>query len=64
MNPPVPLNPPPGAIPAIAEVRYSLAQILSELKTERTASGFAMEKLDQEEIARLFKSSRRGHLHQ
>lgn len=47
-------NPPP--IVTVAEVRYSLPQILEELKAERSASTFAMEKLDQTEIGKLFKS--------
>lgn len=47
-------TPPP--IVAVAEVRYSLPQILEELKAERSASTFAMEKLDQTEIGKLFKS--------
>lgn len=41
---------------AIAEVRYSLPEMLEELKAERAASTFAMEKLDQNEIGKLFKS--------
>lgn len=45
---------PPAHI--IAEVRYSLPDMLSELKAERAASGFAMEKLDQHEIGKLFKA--------
>ncbi len=40
----------------IAEVRYSLPDMLEELKTERAASTFAMEKLDQQEIGKLFKA--------
>lgn len=40
----------------IAEVRYSLPQMLDELKAERAASTFAMEKLDQAEIGKLFKA--------
>lgn len=46
--------PPPSA--TIAEVRYSLPQMLSELKDERAASAFAMEKLDQNEIGKLFQA--------
>lgn len=41
---------------AIAEVRYSLPEMLHEIKAERAASGFAMEKLDQHEIGKLFKA--------
>ncbi len=46
----------------LAEVRYSLPEMLEELKTERAASTFAMEKLDQHEIGKLFKTkgTRRG----
>jgi hypothetical protein len=40
----------------VAEVRYSLPRLLEELKQERAASTFAMEKLDQHEIGKLFKS--------
>jgi hypothetical protein len=54
---------PPQVTPAasaprvqIAEVRYSLPQLLEELKAERAAAGFAMEKLDQHEIGKLFKA--------
>ena len=41
---------------AIAEVRYSLPQMLHELKAERATGSFAMEKLDQNEIGKLFKA--------
>lgn len=46
----------------IAEVRYSLPELLRELDAERGSAAFAMEKLDQTEIAKLFKSKgvRRG----
>lgn len=40
----------------ISEVRYSLPAMLDELKAERGASAFAMEKLDQHEIGKLFKA--------
>lgn len=40
----------------LAEVRYSLPQMLAELKLERTSGVFAMEKLDQNEIGKLFKA--------
>ena len=40
----------------LAEVRYSLPQMLAELKLERTTGLFAMEKLDQNEIGKLFKA--------
>jgi hypothetical protein len=44
---------PPGS--GIAEVRYSLPELLREVRQERNAPAFAMEKLDQVEIAKLFK---------
>ena len=45
----------------LAGVRYSLPQMLAELKLERAAAFFAMEKLEQDEIKQLFrpKSPRR-----
>ena len=46
----------PAPVVAIAEVRYSLPEMLHELKAERAASTFAMEKLDQHEIGKLFKA--------
>lgn len=52
---------PPNNQPAvprnsIAEVRYSLPELLEELKAERASSSFAMEKLEQHEIAKIFKA--------
>ena len=40
----------------IAEVRYSLPEMLREIEAERVAGLFAREKLDQVEIGKLFKS--------
>ena len=53
----VPANLPTG-------VRYSLPQMLAELKIERAAAFFAMEKLEQDEIKKLFhpKAPRRGNV--
>lgn len=45
--------PPPVVV---REVKYSLPQLLEELKVERAAASFAMEKLDQHEIGKLFKA--------
>ncbi len=56
MSAPAEPTPPPPPSLAIAEVRYSLPQMLEELKAERAASSFAMEKLDQTEIGKLFKN--------
>ena len=38
------------------EVKYSLPEMLEELKAERAAASFAMEQLDQQEIGKLFKA--------
>lgn len=43
---------PPG------EVRYSLGEMLREVQAERNAPAFAMEKLDQVEIAKLYRAAR------
>lgn len=48
----------PVPAPLIAEVRYSLPQLLAELELERATGSFAMEKLDQKEIGNLFKARR------
>lgn len=40
----------------IAEVKYSLPDMLEELKAERATSTFAMEQLDQHEIGKIFKT--------
>lgn len=42
--------------PQISEVKYSLPDMLEEIKAERAAAGFAMEKLDQHEIGKMFKA--------
>lgn len=51
-------NPTPSFlnIKGLTEVKYSLPLMLEELKAERAAGGFAMEKLDQDEIGKLFKA--------
>lgn len=52
-------TPPARAVPPsalIGEVRYSLPQLLKELEIERAADFFAMEKLDQVEITKMFKA--------
>ncbi len=45
----------PAAKAALAEVRYSLHELLAEIEAERGSASFAMEKLDQAEIGKLFK---------
>jgi hypothetical protein len=39
-------------------VRYSLPQLLREVQLERNAPAFAMEKLEQVEIAKIFQKNR------
>lgn len=47
----------PGVPPShlLREVKYSLPEMLNELKTERSLGILASEKLDQAEIVKLFK---------
>lgn len=40
----------------LSEVKYSLPEMLEELKAERASATFAMEQLDQQEIGKIFKS--------
>ena len=42
----------------LTEVKYSLPEMLAELEAERGSASFAMEKLDQAEIGKLFKSKK------
>ena len=53
-----PASPAPVATPVLSEVRYSLPALLREVARERDAPAFAMEKLDQVEIGKLFKKTR------
>ena len=51
----------PAAVPAgtaLVEVRYSLPELLREVEVERNAPAFAMEKLDQVEITKLFSKGK------
>lgn len=48
----------PNAVP---EVRYSLPELLAEIKIERAAAVFAMEKLEHADIKKLFKSKQKSH---
>jgi len=43
----------------VVGVRYSLPAMLAETKTERQVGAYAMEKLDQQEIGRIFKPQKR-----
>lgn len=46
---------PPG-LAGLATVRYSLPDLLNELKLERGAASFTMEKLHQSDIGKLFQN--------
>ena len=52
------MTPPTPAPLSLATVRYSLPALLREVQVERSAAAFAMEKLDQVEIAKLFQKPR------
>ena len=41
--------------PALTEVRYSLPEMVEEIQDERTTGSFAMEKMEQQDIKKLFK---------
>jgi hypothetical protein len=45
-------------MPGLAEVRYSLPDLLREIHDERNAPAFAGEQLDQVEISKLFQKNR------
>jgi hypothetical protein len=53
MSAPPPVN--AAANFVLKEVKYSLPDMLNELKAERATGAFASEKLDQTEIGKLFK---------
>lgn len=44
---------------AIAEVKYSLRELLAEVREERNLSQFARQAVDQEEIGKMFSRKRR-----
>jgi hypothetical protein len=46
---------PRGHAPPVG-VRYSLPELLEELKMERASGSFGMEKLEQADIGKLFKT--------
>ena len=52
----------PASVPAadagLRGVRYSLPQLLREVQLERTTAAFAMEKLEQVEITKVFQKNR------
>jgi hypothetical protein len=44
-----------------AEVKYSLPELLRDVKLDRSSSLFSMEKLDQDTISRLFEQHHARH---
>ena len=44
-----------GSAMPFAEVKYSLPELLRDVKLDRSSSLFSMEKLDQDTISRLFE---------
>lgn len=62
MNAPDPAKPEDRAeatkAAALTEVKYSLPEMLQELEAERGSASFALEKLDQGEITKLFKAKK------
>ncbi len=44
-----------------AEVKYSLPELLRDVKVDRSSSLFSMEKLDQDTISRLFEQHNTRH---
>jgi hypothetical protein len=49
----------PSPAMAAGVMRYSLPAMLAELKLERSAGGFAQERIDQTEITKLFAAPTR-----
>jgi hypothetical protein len=47
---------PPAPRASVSEVRYSILNLLEEIKADRNASSFAMERLDRHEIGKIFKA--------
>lgn len=59
MKTPAAPAPAPESTPGLTEVRYSLPELLRELAQERSSQAFAMEKLEQAEIGKLFSQPRK-----
>ncbi len=49
----------PSSAELVAGIRYSLPAMLAEIRNERTTGSYAMEKLDQKEIGKLFKPQKK-----
>ncbi len=57
-TPQEPLSPTPPS-DLVVGLRYSLPAMLAEIKLERVSGAFAMERLDQQEIGKIFKPQKR-----
>ena len=55
MSHPDPTAPPATKKITLNEVKYSLPEMLEEINNERSTGSFAMEKLEQQDIKKLFK---------
>jgi hypothetical protein len=57
-----PATPEEGSGSPFAEIRYSLPELLRDVKIDRSSGLFSMEKLDQDTISRLYEqqNSRRA----
>ena len=51
-------SPTPASKVTLTEVKYSLPDLLAEIEAEKGSASFAMEKLDQAEIGKLFKTKK------
>lgn len=49
-----------GTMSPFAEIRYSLPELLREVRRDRASRAFAMEKLDQPAITTLFEQQQRA----
>lgn len=59
MKPPEEPSPEPesDSVSPFAEVKYSLPELMRDVKLDRSTSLFSMEKLDQDTISRLFEQN-------
>jgi len=53
----IPQGPGQDSASPFAEVKYSLPELLQDVKLDRSSSLFSMEKLDQDTISRLFEQN-------
>lgn len=57
---PEPTSPPPATLePKMKVLRYSLVEMMQDVNAERSESMIGREKIDQEEIGKLFKPKKK-----